>query len=292
MPASRILVLGAAGGLGRALVRRLSPNHQVTAWTRAALDFDKPEDIAAKLAACDFEVLLNPAGMTSPDACEMQPEKARLANVTGPRVLAECCHRRGARLIHFSTDYVFSGESHDHWTENDETQPINVYGRSKREGELAVLQASPAALVARVSWLFGPDKPSHPDQMIERALQTDDLTAVVDKVSVPTSTADVCEWMEHLIHHPTTGVLHLCNSGSASWHSWAGAALGIASSLGLPVKTTSVRPIQLAELTQLKAQRPLQTVMSNERLQTLLGAGIRGWHEALTDYLAQKHRPA
>ena len=166
---------------------------------------------------------------------------------------------------------------------------MNVYGRTKREGELAVLKASPDALVARVSWLFGPDKPSHPDLMIERALQSDDLSAVADKVSVPTSTADVCDWIAHLIEHPASGVLHLCNSGIASWHSWAETTLDIASWLGLPVKTTLVRPIRLAELTQMKAARPLHTVMSNQKLQSLLGCEIRNWSTALEDYLVKKY---
>jgi len=291
MPAPRILILGSNGGLGRALVRKLAPNHEVTAWTRADLDFEQPEAIANKLARCEFDVLLNPAGMTSPDVCETQPESAHLANVTGPQVLAECCHERGARLIHFSTDYVFSGEPLDLWSEDDPTEPVNLYGRTKREGELAVLQASSDALVARVSWLFGPDKPSHPDQMISRSLQSDDLTAVADKISVPTSTADVGEWIERLLHKSASGVLHLCNSGMASWHSWAEKTLGLAESLGVPVQTTHVRPIQLAELTQLKAARPLSTVMSNQRLQNLLGIEIRHWSAALEDYLVEKYQP-
>lgn len=193
-------------------------------------------------------------------------------------------------MIHFSTDYVFSGEPHDLWTEADPTEPINVYGRTKRDGELAVLKASPDALIARVSWLFGPDKPSHPDQMIRRALESDDIAAVEDKVSVPTSTADIADWVHHLIRHPASGVLHLCNSGIASWYSWAETALGIAQWMGVPVKTTRVRPIRLAELTQLNAPRPLQTVMSNQRLQDLLGAGIRNWTEALEDYLTTQYQ--
>jgi len=290
MPVPRLLILGASGGLGRALTRVLSQAHEVTAWTRAQLDLEQPETIAEKLVRCDFDVLLNPAGLTSPDACETQPQKARLANSAGPQALAEACHRRGARLIHFSTDHVFSGEAHETWREGDETLPVNHYGRTKRDGETAVLKASPDALVARVSWLFGPDKPSHPDQMIEKALQTGDLAAVADKVSVPTSTADVCAWIARLIEHPAAGVLHLCNGGSASWHSWAESALGIAGRLGVPVKTTQVRPARLAELTRLKAARPVRTVMSNERLQNLIGCEIRDWSTALDEYLTEKHR--
>lgn len=288
MATPRILILGSARGLGRALQRCLASRFKTTAWTRAELDLERPETLAEKLAPHDFDVLLNPAGLTSPDACEAQPGKAQLANVHGPQALAEVCHARGARLIHFSTDYVFRGDRQP-WSEDDETEPINVYGRTKRAGELAVLKACPDALVARVSWLFGPDKPSHPDLMIERALQSDEFTAVDDKFSAPTSTADVCEWVAHLISHPHSGILHLCNSGLASWHSWAEVTLAIATRLGVPVKTSQVKPIKLAELTQLNAQRPLLTQMKNERLQCLLGGEIRHWRVALVDYLREKY---
>lgn len=295
MPPPRILVLGATGGLGRALVRRLSSGHEVTGWGRAELDLERPETIAAALARHDFDVLLNPAGLTSPDVSEEQPEKARLANVAGPQALAEFCQRRGARMIHFSTDYVFSGEAHDLWSEEDETGPVNVYGRTKRDGELAVLDACPSALVARVSWLFGPDKASHPDHVIQRALRGEELTAVEDKVSAPTSTADLSDWTARIIaEHPGhAGVLHMCNSGIASWHSWAEAALAFAECYcGLPLKTRTVRPIKLAELTQLKARRPRMTVMSNERLQSLLAEEIRNWCDAQVDYLVEKYGAA
>ncbi|MCB1277081.1 dTDP-4-dehydrorhamnose reductase [Prosthecobacter sp.] len=293
MPSPRILILGATGGLGRALFRHFSPRYSTTIWGRADMDFEKPEIIPERLAAQDFDVLLNAAGMTSPDACEVHPEKAGLANVTAPKVIAECCEARGARMIHFSTDYVFSGQQYEPWREEDETAPINVYGRTKREGELAVLRACPSALVARVSWLFGPDKPSHPDNVIQRALQTDELSAVADKVSVPTSNTDIAVWIERLIddHAGLGGVMHFCNSGRASWHSWAEAALEIAHRLGLPVKTTQVKPIKLDSLTQFKAQRPLMTVMSHAKLQNLLGGAIRNWHDALEDYLVEKYHP-
>lgn len=290
MPAPRILVLGSNGGLGRCLVEKFAPRGRVTFWTRSDLDLEQPEAISKKLAGHNFEVLLNPAGMTSPDTCESEPGKARLANVDGPRAVAEVCHARGARLIHFSTDYVFCGESHDLLREHDEPLPVNIYGRTKRDGELAVLKASPDALVARVSWLFGPHKSSHPDHIIQRALHTGDVSAVVDKTSVPTSNRDICDWIAILLSTSASGVLHLCNSGIASWHSWAESALKIARKIGIPVKTTTVRPIQLAELTQLKAPRPLHTVMSNEKLQNLLGREIRNWNVALEDYLIEKHR--
>lgn len=288
MPDTRLLILGSNSGLGRALQRHLAPRFKTTAWTRADLDLEQPETIAEKLSRHDFDVLLNPAGLTSPDVCEAQPAKAQLVNTHAPQALAEVCHARGARMIHFSTDYVFGGERQP-WGEDDETTPINVYGRTKRAGELSVLRASPDALVARVSWLFGPDKASHPDQMIERALQSAEITAVEDKFSAPTSTADVCEWAAHFMAHPHAGVLHWCNSGVASWHSWGEAALEIVARMGVPVQTTKVKPIQLAELTQLQARRPRLTQMNNERLQRWLGREVRHWHAALEEYLRRKY---
>ncbi len=261
-------------------------------WSRQDLDFYQPQSIADRLGEVSFDVLINAAGMTSPDLCETEPENARLANVTAPQVIAEYCQARRARMIHFSTDYVFRGEPLEIWREEDAAEPINVYGRTKRVGELAVLKASPDALVARVSWLFGPDKPSHPDNVIQRALQTDELTAVEDKMSVPTSNIDICGWIERIVcdHPETQGMLHLCNAGVASWHSWAEAALEIAVRIGLPVKTTRVKPVKLESLTQFKAQRPMLTRMSNAKLQNLLGIEIRNWRDALEDYLVEKYQ--
>ncbi len=294
MPFLRILVLGATGGLGRALVRHLSSHHDTTGWGRAELDLERPETIAQALSRQDFDVLLNPAGMTSPDDCEAQPENAQLANAAGPQALAEFCQQRGARMIHFSTDYVFSGEGSMPLTEVDSTHPVNHYGRSKRAGELAVLRACPNALIARVSWLFGPDKASHPDHIIRRALKGEELSAVADKISVPTSHADITDWIGRLIrdHSAVDGVLHLCSSGSASWHTWAQAALDAARKKGLPVGPAQVRATQLADLASLKARRPLMTVMSNARLQRILGMPIRGWQQALEDHVMQNHPAA
>lgn len=293
MPAPRILILGATGGLGRALQSHFQAGYEVSTLGRAELDLERTETIAPRLAAREFDVLLNATGLTSPDVCEVEPERAFRLNVDAPRVIAECCEAKRARMIHFSTDYVFSGEGQEVWSEGDETAPVNIYGRTKLDGEQAVMRASPGALVARVSWLFGPYKASHPDNIIQKALQTDEITAVADKTSAPTSNADICRWMERLVvdHSEVSGPLHLCNSGSASWHTWAEAALEIAREVGLPVKTTRVLPVGLASLTHFKAQRPLKTVMSQGRLQDVLGIEMRHWYDALEEYLVEKHQP-
>ena len=120
-----------------------------------------------------FDVLINAAGFTKVDLCETQPERAFLINAEAPRVLAEICGEKNARLIHFSTDYVFDGEKREPYTEEDEATPISVYGESKLAGENNVLAAQDRNLVVRVSWVFGPDRPSFIDAMIKRAQESE-----------------------------------------------------------------------------------------------------------------------
>ncbi|MFM2166130.1 MAG: dTDP-4-dehydrorhamnose reductase [Verrucomicrobiota bacterium] len=288
MPARpRILILGAAGGLGKALTRRLAALGEVIAWSRHDLDLSQLEDIPKKLDAQAFDVLLNPAGMTSPDVCEVEPDLAKIVNVDAPAALAASCHRLDRRFIHFSTDYVFDGSKTTPWSEDDPTEPVNHYGRTKRDGEIAVLKANAQALVARVSWLFGPDKASHPDHIITKALQGTALNAIADKTSSPTFTHDLCDWITRLLtHHPeVSGPLHLCHQGTASWQEWGQEALRVAEDMGLPFQTRSIEPLRLADSTFFKAARPPHTTMSTARLTQLTGIQPRAWQEALREYL-------
>ena len=286
----RILILGSHGGLGKALTRRLEGIGEITAWSRADLDLSQLDLIAPKLEAQPFDVLLNPAGMTSPDVCETRQDEAMIVNMEAPARMAACCQRLGRRFIHFSTDYVFDGSKTSAWSEDDPTKPVNHYGKTKREGELALLAACPQAMVARVSWLFGPDKPSHPDQIIAKAMEGTALNAIADKTSAPTFTHDLCHWITSLIvdHPEVSGTLHLCNEGTASWQDWGLEALKIAEEMGLPLQTKSIEPLKLAESTFFKAARPPHTTMSTARLTQITGIQPRAWQDALRDYLQSK----
>ena len=141
----------------------------------------------------NFDVLINAAAFTNVDACETERDRAFRINAEAPGVLAEICNEKEAKLIHFSTDYVFDGEKRAPYTEEDQANPISAYGESKLAGEKNVLAADDGHLVVRVSWVFGPDRPSFVDAMIKRAQQDEKIDAIADKFSTPTYTHDIAQ---------------------------------------------------------------------------------------------------
>ena len=153
-------------------------------------------------------------------------------NAEAPGEIAAGRRTRGVRVFHFSTDYVFGGESEGLRCEENPAVPVNVYGRSKLAGEQAVF-AHPGNCVVRVSWVSGPDKASFVDQIFDAALAGRPLAAVADKFSLPTFTGDLAEWMDCLIERQATGIFHACNSGEPiSWHDLATAVCEEMAALG------------------------------------------------------------
>lgn len=283
----KILLTGSSGRLGGFLKKHFESRHQVLAPLREELDLAKPDMCLKRLDGMEFDVLINCAGMVSPDVCEADALGAMQVNAESPAALASECQRRGVRMIQISTDYVFGGQAQQPLAEDAAAQPISAYGRSKLAGEQAVMAASSRALVARVSWLFGGPGRSFPDQIIDQALAGKVIEAIADKWSVPTSVSDIAIWLEHIITHhaDAAGVLHLCNSGEASWHTYAEATLALAHELGLIKEVPPVNPLKLDEFTAFKARRPRYTVMLNQRLSDLLGAPPRHWRDALRESL-------
>lgn len=192
-------------------------------------------------------------------------------------------------MIHFSTDYVFSGDIQTPYNEAEPARPINVYGRSKLAGEQAVL-AHPGHMVIRVSWVFGPEKPSFIDQVIGDAMLGKPLAAVADKFSLPTCTIDLVQWTEVLLGRQDSGLMHACQSGPAvSWHGMAEWVLHEMERLGMIDERPVIAAQELDQCHFFRARRPRFTVMDNARLAACLGYRPRDWREAITDYLASRH---
>ncbi|HMF46039.1 MAG TPA: dTDP-4-dehydrorhamnose reductase [Candidatus Udaeobacter sp.] len=284
----KIVVLGAGGRLGAALLGGYRGKYDFAGFTRSQLDLASLDDVREKLGTLNFDVLINAAAFTNVDACETERDRAFLINAEAPGVLAEICNAKDAKLIHFSTDYVFDGEKHAPYTEKDRAKPISFYGESKLAGEQNVLSAGNGHLVVRVSWVFGPDRPSFVDAMIKRAQQDEKIDAVCDKFSTPTYTRDIAWMLPQFFDRGVEGdILHFANVGKCSWQEYAQWALDCCRDAGIPLKTRTVGALKLSDMTNWVARRPVYSVLSTAKYSELTGAAPRAWREAVADYITR-----
>ena len=284
----RIAVTGTTGRVGAALARHMANGHEVIPLPRDVFDLADSESISRTLETLDCEVFINPAAITGLETCEEDPRLAMRVNSAAPGKIALWAAARGVRMIHFSTDYVFDGKSPGLHLEAEPAVPVNTYGRSKLAGERAVL-THPGNLVLRVSWVFGPEKPSFIDQVIDTALANQPLAAVADKWSLPTSTADLAGWVEGLLETDASGVLHACNPGDpVSWHGMATAVLREMVSCGAIEACPEIAPETLAGMPAFRAARPKHTAMDSSRLAGVLGKPLRPWTEALAEHVRSR----
>jgi dTDP-4-dehydrorhamnose reductase len=287
---ARIIILGAGGRLGAALLREYASEHEVTGFDHAQLDLAAPKQLRATLGALEFDRLINCAAQTNVDRCEKETEEAFALNAEAPRVVAQVCSEKGAQLIHISTDYVFEGAATKPYSEEDEAKPISVYGESKLEGERRVLAVSADHLVVRVSWVFGPDRASFVDWVVQQAREKDKVAAVADKISAPTYTLDIAEMLRPFVavggaEPGASGILHLANSGQCSWREYGQWALDCCRAEGMSLRAKTVDAISLAEMQQFVARRPIYTVLATEKYERLTARKPRAWREAVRDYV-------
>ena len=213
----KIAIVGSGGRLGAALAREWrAAGDEVAGFDHAALDLADGAMIRDKLGGLDFDALVNCAALTNVDYCETHADEAHAINAGAVQVIAEICARKQRRCIHISTDYVFDGEKRSPYVETDEAHPLGVYAASKLEGERRLLSAWDQHLAVRVSWVFGPDRPSFVDQILQRARETDAVSAIADKWAVPTFTRDAATLLRPLLRDvPAGGLLQISGGNGA-----------------------------------------------------------------------------
>ena len=284
----KVLIIGAGGRLGAALMSEFRPKYDIAGFNHAQLDLSNLKGLREKLSALTFDVLINAAAFTNVDACETESDRAFLINVEAPGVLANLCGEKGAKLIHFSTDYVFDGEKRAPYTEEDQAKPISAYGESKLAGEKNVLAAEDGHLVVRVSWVFGPDRPSFIDAMIKRAQQDEKIDAISDKFSTPTYAQDIARTLPQFFDRAIEGgILHFANAGKCSWQEYAQWALDCCRDAGISLKGRTVGALTLNDMTNWVARRPVYSVLSTAKYTQLTGTPPRAWREAVADYITR-----
>lgn len=287
----RIAILGKNGRLGAALCRDLADEYQIVALGRAELDLTRP--IREQLRDVEFDLLINAAAATNVDWCEAHLAEASLINARSVSELGSLSVERGVRCLHISTDYVFDGLATRPYREEDQATPISVYGKTKRFGEELLLRTSADHLVIRVSWVFGPDKPSFVDALLDRAMSEELVVAIDDKFSAPTYTIDFAQWIRPLLFElPMGGILHLCNSGGCSWREYAQCAVDAARQEKVRLKADEVRAISLDSMETFVARRPVYTVMATDKFSKTTGLFPRPWRDAVREFVRKKYSGA
>ncbi|MGU7782439.1 dTDP-4-dehydrorhamnose reductase [Burkholderia sp. PU8-34] len=282
-----ILVTGVNGQVGFELLRTLQGLGRVVACDRAMLDLSDLDRIRTVVRELQPDIIVNPAAYTSVDKAETDVDAATRLNVDAPRVLAEEAARCSAVLIHYSTDYVFDGTKAGAYVETDATNPQNVYGRTKLEGEHAIAKSGCAYLTLRTSWVYGKRGGNFLLTMLKLGAARPELRVVADQIGAPTWSKTIAAATAHIVSQglaarsqawwqARSGEYHLSAAGETSWYGFANAILDIAMGDLAP----KVVPISTSEY-PLPAKRPANSRMSHRKLTETFGLHLPDWEDAL-----------
>jgi dTDP-4-dehydrorhamnose reductase len=277
----KVLILGATGLLGKALVREWTGDEVLAMGSRDVdiRDSAKVLDVVGK-SRPDWIVLV--AAYTDVDGCESHSELSFSVNRDGAVNVAQAARQEGAKLIFLSSDYVFDGKKISPYEVDDKRNPQSVYGRSKAEAEVKLLEILPNCCIARTSWVFGIGGRCFPDTILRLAANRPALEVVDDQRGCPTYAVDLARAIIQLCRKDASGIVHATNAGDCSWFEFAH---GIITRSGL---TTEVKPVSSQQMTR-PAPRPAYSVLSATSLRRY-GIEMPGWKDALGRYLQERKR--
>ena len=287
-----IWLVGKKGMLGTEVEILLRESGMRYVATDRDVDITKPDAIRGflgSLGPAHPEWILNCAAYTAVDLAEDECETAFAVNAAGPLNLAHAARMTGAALVHISTDYVFNGEKGADYDEDDATAPVNTYGRSKLEGEIAVRRSLERYFIIRSAWMYGRNGKNFVDTMLRIFQERQEVRIVSDQTGNPTYALDLAQVLVALVSrqdHPY-GTYHFTNEGRVSWYDFARVIYKEALLLGRLDRKVNIVPITTAEYPT-KAMRPRNSCLSKEKIKRELAIPLRGWREALRNYLEMK----
>ena len=275
----RATIFGSSGLLGQALLREWKGD-DLTGLNSRDADLRDANGIRELIldSRPDWIVLL--AAYTDVDGCEGNPERAFAVNRDGAVHVAQAAATTKSRVLFISSDYVFDGEKGTPYEIDDPRNPINVYGRSKAEAEVKLLEFSQDCCIVRTSWLFGVGGKCFPDTILQLAKTRPELRVVEDQRGCPTYTVDLARAIAGLVSQQACGIVHATNAGNCSWFEFASAILESKK------QSVTMTPVSSVEFPR-PARRPANSVLSPSSLHTR-GIELPSWHEALTAYLRQR----
>lgn len=284
MTAPIILLTGAKGQIGFELCRSLAPLAQVVVFDRQQCDLTNLSALRQQVRRINPQFLVNAAAYTAVDKAESEKSAAHRINVEAVSVMAEEARNIDAMVIHYSTDYVFDGNKKAAYTESDATDPLNVYGLSKRDGELALASSGAKYWIFRTSWVYGVHGHNFLKTMLRLAQQKDSLSVVADQYGAPTSAALIADITAHAIKAANdgplmaNGVYHLAATGETSWYHYACYVLARAQKLGMSLRCTvdDIKPV-LSHEYSLLARRPHSSRLDCRKLENALNIQLPEW---------------
>ena len=281
----KIIITGADGQLGRAFLELLfnSPNdvYEVFPYSKEKLDITDAARVEAVCAEIMPDIIVNCAAFTKVDLCEIEIEKAYLVNSLGAYHLGKSANRYDAKLVHISTDYVFSGEQTEPYKENDAPNPKTIYGKSKLLGEELLLKKFENVLIVRTAWLYGHGSPNFVYTMMNLAEKNGVVKVVNDQIGSPSYTMDVAEGVLSLLKADRTGIYHITNEGSCSWYDFS---KEIMRNLKVDKEVISIS----SEEYEFATPRPGYSVLDNQKLNRE-GICLRDWQSALVNFMTKEY---
>jgi len=275
----RVTIFGASGLLGKALMREWSGD-AVTGFSSRDADIRDPKQVQNAVQETRPEWIVLAAAYTDVDGCESNPDLAFAVNRDGPVNVATAAKEVGARLMFLSSDYVFDGKNATPYETGDTRNPQSVYGRTKAEAEIKLLELMPDCCIARTSWLFGTGGKCFPDTILKLAASRPVLDVVDDQRGCATYAVDLARAIVQLCRRNASGIVHVTGAGDCTWFEFAQEIIQSAR------LTTTVRPVSSQQMAR-PAPRPTYSVLSPARLQAL-GIEMPSWRDSLRRYLEQR----
>ncbi len=286
----KILLIGSQGQVGQELKKTLPQTGEVISVTRTELDLSDPGVIVEVIERIKPDFIVNAAAYTAVDKAQSEPEIARKINAQAPAVMAKASKNIGATLLHISTDYVFNGQKNTPYLENDSTDPLGIYGITKRDGEQSIQEVGGRHIILRTAWVYGAyGKGNFVKTMLRLGQEKELIKIVCDQVGSPTWSYDIAMRITEIlknIEKVPTGIYHFTDSGSISWYDFAMNIFEEARKLGFAFKLQEIIPINTHEYPT-PAKRPAYSVLSNQKLTDCLGTYPPYWRDSLKKMLVQ-----
>jgi dTDP-4-dehydrorhamnose reductase len=284
----KVLITGATGQVGRALLKSAPPEVAAVGMTRAELDIGDEQAVMSSIQSHQPDLIINTAAYTAVDRAESEPQFAERANSLGPHHLGVAAAAMGSRLLHLSTDFVFDGTGSRPYTTDAPTNPLSVYGRTKLAGEEAVRHALPdKSVVIRTAWVYAAEGSNFVRTMLRVMAAKGSVRVVADQVGSPTAADSLAAVIWAIAARPDlNGIYHWTDMGVASWYDFAVAIAEESAALGILPAEVRVDPIATEEYPT-AARRPAYSVLDKRPLLAQLSIPARHWRGNLRSVLKE-----